>query len=386
MSGPLTGLRIVEIGSIGPGPFAAMMLADMGADVIRLDRIRGGVIADLQGGANNVMHRGRPSVGIDLKSSGGRAVAKRLAEQADGLIEGFRPGVMERLGLGPDELHLLNQRLVYGRMTGYGQTGPMAQQVGHDINYISISGALGTMQRAGDKPMFPCNLLGDFGGGGLLLAFGMACALVEAGRSGFGQVIDASMVDGSAVLATALWGLRAGDMYDPTSPGTNFLDTGAHWYEVYETSDSRYISVGALEPEFYAELLAVLGIERTARPQWQNWEAGKEEFAALFRMRSLDEWMHLLDGTDACVTPVLRLDEAPDHPHNVARRTFVEADGIVQPAPAPRFSRTEASLSRGPSPAGADTRSALRDWGFSDPDLDELEQVGAITCIESTAA
>ncbi len=386
MSGPLTGLRIVEVGSIGPGPFAAMMLADMGADVIRLDRVRGGVIADLQGGTNNVMHRGRPSVGIDLKTPGGRAVVHRLAEQADGLIEGFRPGVMERLGLGPDELHLRNQRLVYGRMTGYGQTGPMAQHVGHDINYISISGALGTMQRAGEKPMFPCNLLGDFGGGGLLLAFGMACALVEAGTSGLGQVIDASMVDGSAVLATALWGLQAGGMYDPTSPGTNFLDSGAHWYEVYETADSRYISVGALEPEFYAELLGLLGIERTARPQWQDWEAGKEEFAALFRMRSLDEWTRLLDGTDACATPVLRLDEAPDHPHNVARRTFVEAEGIVQPAPAPRFSRTEASLDRGPSPAGADTRTALRDWGFSDPELKELERDGAITCTQDAGA
>lgn len=378
MTGPLCGLRIVEVGSIGPGPFAAMMLADMGADVIRLDRIKGGVVADLQAGGMNVMHRGRPSVGIDLKTPGGRDVVLRLAGEADGLIEGFRPGVMERLGLSPEELHMVNPRLVYGRMTGYGQEGPMAAAAGHDINYISLAGVLGTMQREGEKPMFPCNLLGDFGGGGLLMAFGMVCALVEAGRSGVGQVVDASMVDGAAVLSTALWGLRAGGMYDPERPGTNFLDSGAHWYEVYETADGRHLSVGALEPQFYAELLESVGIERRSLPQWTHWDEGKARLTEVFRSRTLDEWMEAFDGSDACATPVLRMHEAPDHPHNAARRTFVEAHGVVQPAPAPRFSRTPGAIARPGSAPGADTREALAAWGFSDAELDQLEQDGAV--------
>jgi alpha-methylacyl-CoA racemase len=378
VSGPLTGVRIVEIGSIGPGPFAAMMLADMGADVLRLVRLGPGALGGLVDAPTNVLHRGRPSVAVDLKHPKGQALVTRLCGDADGLIEGFRPGVMERLGLGPETLLAANPRLVYGRMTGYGQDGPMSGVAGHDINYISLAGALGTMQRSGERPMFPCNLLGDFGGGGLLLAFGMVCALLEARTSGLGQVIDASMVDGTALLSTELWGMRASGHYDPARPGSNFLDSGAHWYEVYETADGRYLSLGALEPQFYARLLELLGLTEPEVPQWTDWPNAKQLLAERFRSRTLEEWMRLLEHEDACVTPVMRMHEAPDHPHNAARKTFVEVDGIVQPAPAPRFSRTPATLTRGASHAGGDTDDGLSAWGLSSAEISSLRTAGAI--------
>jgi alpha-methylacyl-CoA racemase len=380
MSGPLTGVRIIEIGSIGPGPFAAMMLADMGADVLRLDRVGPTALSGLLDTSANVLHRNRPSVAVDLKHPEGRALVARLCAEADGLIEGFRPGVMERLGLGPETLLTDHPRLVYGRMTGYGQDGPMSQVAGHDINYISLAGALGTMQRAGERPMFPCNLLGDFGGGGLLMAFGMVCALLEARESGLGQVIDASMVDGAAVLSTGLWAMQAAGHYDSENPGTSFVDSGAHWYEVYETADGRYLSVGSLEPQFYARLLELLGISEADVPQWTDWANAKRLLTERFRTRTLADWVELLEHEDACVTPVPRMHEAPSHPHNAARQTFVELDGIVQPAPAPRFSRTRATLTRGASRAGADTDTALAAWGVTPPEIDALRKAGAVSC------
>lgn len=378
MSGPLTGLRVVEVGSIGPGPFAAMMLADMGAEVLRVDRTGSTALSGMLDGPANVLHRGRPSISVDLKRPDGRDLVLRLCDGADGLVEGFRPGVMERLGLGPEVVHARRPQLVYGRMTGYGQDGPLSAVAGHDINYISLSGALGTIQRTGERPMFPCNLLGDFGGGGLILAYGMVCAFLEVRQSGLGQVVDASMVDGAALLTTALWGMQVAGHYNPEQPGTNFLDSGAHWYEVYETADGRHLSVGALEPQFYARLLELLGVSPEDFPQWEAWPDAKERFSALFRTRTLDEWTALLEREDACATPVLRMHEAPGHPHNVARRTFIEVDGITQPAPAPRFSRTPATVDRGASSSGADTDTALAAWGLAENEINELRAAGAV--------
>jgi len=354
--GPLHGVKVVEIASIGPGPFAAMMLADLGADVIRLERAGGD--AGLGSGSWNLMHRGRPSVACDLKAQAGRDLALRLCEGADALVEGFRPGVMERLGLGPDDVAARNPKLVYGRMTGYGQEGPMAATAGHDINYISLSGALGAMAREGERPLFPLNLVGDFGGGGMLLALGVLAAVIEARESGRGQVVDASMVEGASVMMTLIHALRAIGMWsDP--PGTNLLDSGAHFYEVYECSDGGHIAVGALEPQFYAKLLELLGLDPDEFPQMDTsrWPELKERFAAVFGTRTRDEWAAILEPADACATPVLSMDEAPRHPHNAARGSFVEVGGRLQPAPAPRFSRTVPDLPAPPPEPGADTDS-----------------------------
>jgi alpha-methylacyl-CoA racemase len=365
MSGPLHGLKVIEVGSIGPGPFAAMMLADMGAAVLRLARpttgAEGGSIFDATGS----VYRGRPTLVVDLKRDEDRERVLRIAESADALIEGFRPGVMERLGLGPDVLLARNPRLVYGRVTGYGQDGPLASVPGHDINYISIAGVLGAIARSGERPLAPLNLIGDYGGGGMLLAFGIMCALHEARSSGQGQVVDAAMVDGAALLSTSIHGLRALGHWDG-EPGTNMLDSGAHFYEVYEAADGGHIAVGAIEPQFYAELLRALEIDPAEAPQWDRarWPALKERFAEAFLRRTRDEWAELLESADACATPVLGLEDAPRHPHNVARGTFVEADGVLQPAPAPRFSRTP--------PAICDEQSAdelLRAWGLADADI-----------------
>jgi alpha-methylacyl-CoA racemase len=359
MSGPLSGLRVLEVQSIGPGPFAAMMLADMGADVLCLARPPKpggeGSIFDLTGS----VYRGRPQLVVDLKRDDDRDRVLRIAESADALIEGFRPGVMERLGLGPDVLLERNPRLVYGRVTGYGQDGPLASVPGHDINYIAIAGVLGAITRHGERPLFPLNLIGDYGGGGMLLAFGVLCALQEARSSGRGQVVDAAMVDGAALLSTSIHGLRALGHWDG-EPGTNFLDSGAHFYEVYETADGGHIAVGAIEPQFYAELLRVLELDPDETPQWDRarWPALKERFAEVFARRTRDEWTQLLESTNACASPVLGLEDGPRHPHNVARGTFVQVDGAIEPAPAPRFSRTP--------PARSEPRSAeelLRDWG-----------------------
>ncbi len=378
MPGPLAGLKVVEVASIGPGPFAVMMLADLGADVIRLERAAGGSF--IGAGTWNLTNRGRPSVGVDLKQPAAVELALELTASADVLIEGFRPGVMERLGLGPEAVHAQNPRLVYGRMTGYGQDGPLAMRAGHDINYISIAGALGGMARAGERPLFPMNLLGDFGGGGMLLAFGVLAAVFEAQRSGQGQVVDAAMVEGTAVLSTLIHGMRNGGMWHD-APGTNILDSGAHWYEVYETADGKFFSVGALEPQFYARLLELLELDPAEYPQFEpaRWPELKEKFAALFATRTRDEWSALLEGEETCATPVLGLGEAATHAHNKARGVFVEHEGVLQPAPAPRFSRTPARLTTPPRDTGADTDTALAAWGITDARIASLRDAGAVS-------
>lgn len=362
--GPLAGVKIVEFAGMGPGPFAAMMLSDMGAEVLRIDRpvAAGGVDAYRY----DIMNRGRASVILDLKQPGGRNAALRLVEKADGLIEGFRPGVMERLGLGPDDCMRRNPRLIYGRMTGWGQTGPMAQAAGHDINYIALSGTLWAIGRKDQPPLPPLNLAGDFGGGGMFLAFGIVCALLEASRSGKGQVVDAAMVDGAATLATFLYGMRAsGDWRDVR--GDNIIDTGAPWYDVYQTRDGEYVSIGSIEPQFYALLLSHLGLDPAGLPAQHDragWPLLRDSFAAAIRGRTRAEWQAAMEGTDVCFAPVLSPGEAPDHPHNAARGTFVDIDGIRQPAPAPRFSRTVPETPQPPPAPGHDMLNTLRRWGF----------------------
>jgi alpha-methylacyl-CoA racemase len=353
-----------------------MMLADMGADVLRLER----PAADgLSSGRWNVMNRGRPSVAVDLKRVEARELVLRLLDSADALIEGFRPGVMERLGLGPEEALARRPGLVYGRITGYGQDGPMSGVAGHDINYIALSGALGAMARHGERPLFPLNLVGDFGGGGMLLAFGVVCALREAAISGRGQVVDAAMVEGAALLTTLIHGLRHAGLWTDT-PGTNLLDSGAHFYEVYECADGGFVAVGAIEPQFYAELLRILELPPDELPQWDRsrWPEFTQRFAATFRTRTRDEWAALLESAEACTTAVYGLVEAATHPHNVARGTFVELDGVVQPAPAPRFSRTPAAVAHRPSEPGEDSSEALAAWGIPERDIAELVAVGTV--------
>ena len=380
MSGPLAGLKIIEIAGIGPGPFCAMMLADMGADVVRVDRAQNVSGGDPASPPADVLNRGRRSIGVDLKNPDGVEAVLSLVSQADGLIEGFRPGVMERLGLGPDDALARNPRLVYGRMTGWGQDGPYAHAAGHDINYIALAGALEPIGRRGGPPVPPLNLVGDFGGGGMLLAFGMACGMLHAQRTGEGQVVDAAMVDGSAVLTTMFHAFRAMGIWNDER-GTNMLDTGAHYYDVYETADGRYVSIGSIEPQFYAELLRLTGLEGEDLP-WQQdrsaWPDLKERLAAIFKAKTRDEWCDLMEGTDVCFAPVLSLAEAPQHPHNVHRGTFTEVAGVVQPAPAPRFSATPPAVSRPPSHAGQHTDEVLTDWGLPADQVAKLRESGAI--------
>jgi alpha-methylacyl-CoA racemase len=380
-TGPLTGLKVVELAGLGPAPFAAMMLADMGADVLRIERASQVSSSAQTGRSWDLLNRSRRSVGVDLKQPAGVELVLRLAQQADVLVEGFRPGVMERLGLGPDVCCAHNPRLVYGRMTGYGQEGPLAQAAGHDINYIALSGALEPIGRAGDKPVPPLNLLGDFGGGGMLLVTGVLAALLERASSGRGQVVDAAMVDGSALLCTMLHAFRQVGMWSGAR-GENLLDTGAPFYEVYETRDGKFVAVGALEPAFYAELLDKLGLKGDPRFQAQldkaQWPAMRAALSECFRLKTRDEWSALFAGSDACVAPVLSPLEAPEHPHNRQRQTFSLSEGVLQPAPAPRFSRTPAAI-QGPAPlAGAHTEEALRDWGLSAEELDQLRGRRAI--------
>jgi alpha-methylacyl-CoA racemase len=336
MPGPLSDLRVVEMAGIGPGPFAGMVLADMGADIVRVARP-----GDAGAVSRDVTLRGRTHLQADLKSDEGREAVLALAAGADALIEGFRPGVMERLGLGPDDLLAANRKLVYGRMTGFGQDGPMASMAGHDINYISIAGVLGSMRRTGERPLAPLNLVGDYGGGGMLLALGVVCAVLHARATGEGQVVDAAMVDGAALLGTLFHGMRASGMWDG-DPGSNLLDSGAPFYDVYETSDARFMSVGALEPQFYGELLARLQLPADEWPQYdrERWPQYKQRLTEIFKTRTRDEWAAVFDGSDACVAPVLDMFEAPQHPNNVARTGFVEVDGVTVPAPAPRFGAT----------------------------------------------
>jgi alpha-methylacyl-CoA racemase len=378
--GPLAGVKIVELAGIGPGPFAAMLLADMGAEVIRLERPPATPPAP-DSVSPDVLNRGRPSVGVNLKHPEGAALALELIAQADGLLEGFRPGVMERLGLGPEVCLARNPRLVYGRMTGWGQSGPLAEAAGHDINYIALSGALHAIGRAGEPPVPPLNLVGDFGGGGLLLAFGMACALYEARGSGQGQVVDAAMVDGSSILMTMFHAFKHMGVHDDSRRGTNLLDTGAHFYEVYETADAKYVALGAIEPQFYAEFLRRVGLDAAELPKQyarEHWPALELRLRALFKQKTRDAWCALLEGSDACFAPVLSLSEAPSHPHNRARNAFIEVDGLSQPAPAPRFSRTPPEVQSGAAPAGRDTDRTLSAWGLDAARIAALRAAGAI--------
>ena len=388
-SGPLSGIKIIELAGIGPAPFTCMMLADAGAEVLRLERAPAGAVEAgeefAKSGAGSywdLLNRSRSSVGIDLKNPDALELVLGLVEQADGLIEGFRPGVAERLGVGPDDCFARNKRLVYGRMTGWGQDGPMASMAGHDIDYIAIGGALWSLGRADSAPVPPLNLVGDFGGGGMLLAFGMVAALLEAARSGEGQVVDAAMVDGAATLMTMIHAFHRHGLWNDER-GANMLDTGAPFYEVYETSDGKWMAVGGIEAQFYAELIRGLGLEgdssfpsQMSREQWASMKA---RFAEIFKSKTRDEWSAIFDGTDACVVPVLSPWEAHLHPHNVARSTFVEVNGTVQPAPAPRFSRTPSAISKPPSPPGADTISALVEWGVAEDKVTKLRESGALS-------
>ena len=386
MAGPLSGIRILEIAGIGPGPFAAMMLADMGAEVVRVDRVQA-VRDNVTGSHWDVMLRGRRNVALDLKHPEGVEALLTLVEGADAIIEGFRPGVMERLGVGPDQCLARNPKLVFGRMTGWGQEGPYANSAGHDINYIALAGALAHFGRAGEPPTPPLNMVGDFGGGGMLLAFGVVCALLESQRSGKGQVVDAAMVDGSAVLMSMFWAFKNIGMFDESARGTNLLDTGAHFYDVFECADGEWVSIGSIEPQFYALLLEKTGVsaEFAAQMDRSKWPQLKEKLAAVFRTKTRAQWNEIMEGTDVCYAPVLRMSEAAQHPHNVARNTFVEVAGITQPAPAPRYSRTITNMPTPPAHAGEHTRAVLADWGFDADRIDALVAAGVARQASSEA-
>jgi len=378
--GPLQGTKILEIAGIGPGPFAAMMLSDMGAEVVRIDRAQSVSGDNPAQPPGDLLNRGRRSVGVDLKNPDGIETVLRLVERADALVEGFRPGVMERLGLGPDVCLARNSSLVYGRMTGWGQEGPIAHAAGHDINYIALAGTLHGIGREGEKPLPPLNLVGDFGGGGMLMAFGIVCALVERVKSGKGQVVDTAMVDGAAILATMMHGFKAIGMWKEER-GTNLLDTGAHFYDTFETKDGEHVAIGSIEPQFYAQLLKLTGLDAEDLPRQMDrtqWTAAKEKVTAVFKTKTRAEWNEIMEGTDVCYSPVLSMSEAYEHPHNVARKTFVEIAGVPQPAPAPRFSRTEPEISRPPSHPGEHTDEVLTAWGLSADDLTRLRNSKAI--------
>jgi alpha-methylacyl-CoA racemase len=372
--GPLTGVKIVEFAGIGPGPFCGMLLSDLGADVVRIDRKGPG-----RGSKFDVTGRGRRSVALDLKNPEAIETCLKLAEGADVLFEGFRPGVMERLGLGPDVVLKRNPRIVYGRMTGWGQTGPYAHAAGHDMNYIAISGALHAIGTE-DKPIPPLNLVGDFGGGALYLAFGMLAAVIHARATGEGQVVDCAMSDGAASLMAMFYGMKASGMWTDERRA-NLLDGGAHFYDTYQCSCGGWVSIGSIEPQFYALLLEKTGITDPAFQAQMNREAWPElsaKLEAVIRTKSRDEWCELMAGTDVCFAPVLTLEEAPRHPHNAARQTFVTLDGVAQPAPAPRFSATPGQI-QGPPPAiGGHNAEALKDWGFSEAEVSRLIEIGAL--------
>jgi alpha-methylacyl-CoA racemase len=378
--GVLSGYRIIELAGIGPAPMCAMLLSDMGADVIRIDRLADAGLGIAMETKYSLLNRGRRSIALDLKRPEATETVLRLVGKADALIEGFRPGVMERLGLGPDVCLASNPRLVYGRMTGWGQEGPLAQAAGHDINYIALAGALYCIGRKGEAPVPPLNLVGDFGGGALYLALGVVAGLLEAQKSGKGQVVDAAMVDGVASLMTAIYGMRGSGIWS-NERGENILDTGAHYYEVYETKDGKHVAIGSIETKFYEELLQRSGLKGEELPRQNDrpsWPRMKERLKSLFLTKTRDEWCKIMEGTDICFAPVLSMDEAPAHPHNRHRATFVERGGVVQPAPAPRFSRTPSEIQCPPAAPGQHTEEALRAWGFSAADLDKLRSCGAI--------
>jgi len=380
VSGPLSGYRIVEIAGIGPGPFAAMMLADMGAEVIRVDRAQSVRGPAPEAPFFDLLQRGRKNIAIDLKNPQGVETLLQLIEKADAVIEGFRPGVMERLGIGPDVCLARNPKLVFGRMTGWGQEGMYGQAAGHDINYISLAGALAHFARPGETPLPPLNMVGDFGGGGMFLAYGVVCALLEAQKSGKGQVVDTAMVDGAAVLMTMFWAFKSIGMHDENNPGTNLLDTGAHFYDAYRCKDDKFISIGSIEPQFYAELLRLTGLD--ADPEFAShmdrtkWSSLKPKVTAVFATKTQAEWCAIMEATDVCFAPVLTMSEAAQHPHNKERNTFVESHGVMQPAPAPRFSRTKTSLDQPPAHPGQHTSEVLTAWGIGD--VESLIASGAI--------
>lgn len=371
--GPLSGIRIIEFAGIGPGPLCGTFLGDMGADIIRIDRA-GGKSAP---GAGS---RSRRSIALNLKDPRGVDVALKLLDGADGTFEPFRPGVMERLGLGPEVCLARNPKLVYGRMTGWGQDGPLASAAGHDINYIALTGALHAIGERGGGPVPPLNLVGDFGGGTMLLAFGMVCGLLEASRSGRGQVVDAAMIDGASMLMAMLYGMKDAGAWTNTR-GDNMLDGGAHFYGCYECSDGKWISIGSIEPQFYALLRETLGLTDPAfdaQTDKAGWQALKAKLADHFRTKTCAQWVQLMEGTDICFAPVLDLDDAPQHPHNVARRTFIEVDGVTQPAPAPRFSRTPAAHPSGAPQIGGNTDGVLAEAGFGNADIQQLRDDGIV--------
>ncbi|MBQ75982.1 MAG: carnitine dehydratase [Gammaproteobacteria bacterium] len=376
--GPLTGTKVIELAGIGPGPFCGMMLADMGAEVIRVDRAGSHSTRNA-----DVLTRGRRSIAVNLKSDAGKDVILKLCESSDALFEGFRPGVVERLGLGPEDCMGRNPKLVFGRMTGWGQEGPMAHAAGHDINYISLTGALHAIGEKDQKPVPPLNLVGDFGGGGMMLAFGLVCALLEAKKSGKGQVVDTAMVDGAAILMSMFYSMQgAGSLKNER--GSNVLDGGAHFYGTYETSDGEFISVGSIEPQFYALLLEKTGLDPevfSAQMDQNRWPEYKDKVAQVFRTKTRDEWREIMEGSDVCFAPVLSTAEVADHPHNIARSTFVELDDMVQPAPAPRFSRTEVGVTHGSRIAGEDTSEVLSGIGYSDSEISSLVASGAVSLV-----
>lgn len=378
--GPLDGVKLIELLGIGPGPLCCMLLSDMGAEVVRVERIGPNGPGVGRHPRFDLLGRGRRSVAIDLKKKDGAETLLRLVEKADALVEGFRPGVTERLGIGPAECLGRNPRLVYGRMTGWGQEGPLAHAAGHDINYISLIGALHAIGRAGEAPVPPLNLIGDYGGGGVYLAFGIVCGLLEASKSGKGQVVDAAMIDGAASLMTMFYGLRARGTWTDKR-GENLLDSGAHFYDVYETSDGLYLSVGAIEGKFYAELLRLTDLKGKNLPGQMDrakWPEMREILRAVFKKKTRDEWCAILEGTDACFAPVLSMEEAPGHPHNRARGTFVEIDGVIQPGPAPRFSRTKAKIQGPPARSGEHTDEVLENWGFSLEEIRKLKNAKVV--------
>ena len=380
MAGPLSSIRIVEFAGLGPGPFACMMLADHGAEVIRIDRpggTRGGPESDPK---TDILLRSRRTIEVDLKSATGQDVLRDLVASADGLVEGFRPGVMERLGLGPEDMLTLNPKLVYGRMTGWGQTGPYAPMAGHDINYIALSGALHAFGRKGDKPTPPANMVGDFGGGAMMLAFGMVSALLDVQRGGKGTVIDAAMTDGSALLMSMIYAFH-GQGWWQDDRGVNMLDTGAHFYDVYKTADEKFVSIGAIEPQFYIQLLHLCGLSNDPVMQIQNdqsqWDAMRDKLARLIETKTRAEWDEIMIGHDACYAPVLSLAEAPSHPHNTARDTFVTAGNVLQPAPAPRYSTHKTTPPRMPD-GQTDTRTILAELGYDTDRIATILNAGGI--------
>ena len=374
--GPLKGLKIIEMAGIGPGPFCGMVLADLGAEIIRVDRAS----AIGTGSKKEPSNRGKKSIAVDLKAKEGVEVVLKLVETADAIFEGFRPGVMERLGIGPEVCLARNDRIVFGRMTGWGQEGPLANAAGHDINYISLSGALAAIGRPGSPPVPPLNLIGDFGGGGMLLALGLVAALLESKESKKGQVVDAAMTDGSALLMTMIYSMQSSGMWK-TTMGSNLLDGGSHFYDTYECKDGKFISIGSIEPQFYALLCQIAELDEKVFSKQMSrdlWPEQKEEIKKIFLNKTRDEWCELMEGTDVCFAPVLDMSEAPHHPHNKERKTFIDLEGVTQPAPAPRFSRTEPEVVSSPSIVGEHTSEVLSSIGLSEEDIGSLKSSGAV--------